>query len=231
MQNLKKFVQNNFSKFILIVLLIIVTAGLIILTMLNFSLPVMLSKEIVVSTYTLAVTIVLAVAAFAGGGIIWIIFSFRREIESQHEKMGSLVKDAERAKEEVIQINKIIKNLYNDLYTKREIIIKILNELQWPNLTVGLSLANKIETSKVSAKQLARIFRYHSLLLAQATRLFTATEPKAVKAAAMAISQLMPNNDGKALIEKRLELEQTLYPNDRNTELIEFLARLLGSWR
>lgn len=225
MKNSKKF-ADRIERLILwfsLLFALIIVAGMI-FTLFARPLGVYLDQEII-GQYTLAVTVVLAVAALAGGGTILMASYFRRELEHQRKEAEAMVEATKAFAEDIRKLRDLAE----------EELVK-LRKIYFPEWEVNLDLAREIkralETPKLAnCKQclgeLARIFDRHSTLKAHTMRLFTAKEPREVKASAMTLFNMAPEW-GKRIIESRLNFERSsAFPN---TDLIEFLSRLLGLW-
>jgi len=209
---------------------LIIVAGMILVLFVRPS--IFYSNQVVIGQYTLAVTVVLAAAAILGGGTIWLSSHLRKEAKEWRE-------ETEQDAETVKNIRKEIEDLHSKIIEKKsttEEEPQKLREIYFPEWEAGLNLAREIkralETPKLAnCKQclgeLARIFDRHSTLKAHTMRLFTAKEPREVKASAMTLFNMAPEW-GKRIIESRLNFERS--SASPNTDLIEFLSRLLGLW-
>lgn len=190
----------------------------------------LISDQIIIGQYTLAVTIVLAVAALAGGGTIWMASYFRREMDQQRKDIETIASKARSFYGETM-------NSYKNIVEGRQLIEEELIKLRriyLPEWEAGLDLARDVKHASEKLKhtvckqclaELARIFEKHSTLKTHAIRIFTATESHEVKSSAMALFNMAPEW-GRRLIESRLNFEKA--STSPNLELVEFLSRLLG---
>ena len=197
----RRIFMRDFKKFVYIVITIsfIMVIGPILVSIIR---PSLCTAQTIISEYTLAVTVVLAIAALAGGGFFILTYYLKREIEQQRGEIERIFKETGQRKED-------IEKWHKEISAKRDKLMEILQVLPTPNLFVGLSLAKEIRKrrGKISSiddclDNLAQVFEENAFLGVQAVRLFTATERKDVEAAAMALFHRMP--DGKKLIETDL---------------------------